>query len=57
MTDNEIRLKFHREGIADRATAAVREKAGGDEPLLRAGVSRILIATMEEVYLDRKSVV
>ena len=51
MTDKRIREKFHTDGIADKATAIAREKAGGDEALLRAGVSRILIATMEEVYL------
>ena len=51
MTDKMIREKFHTDGIADKAAAIAREKAGGDEPLLRAGASRILIATMEEVYL------
>ena len=51
MTDKKIREKFHTDAIADKATAIAREKAGGDEVLLRAGVSRILIATMEEVYL------
>ena len=51
MTDEEIRLKFHREGIADKATAAVRERAGGEEALVKMGAAKITLSVLEEVYL------
>ena len=51
MTDNEIREKFRKENIADKATFLAREKAGGEAALLMSGVQNMLNATMEEVYL------
>ena len=51
MTNNEIRLKFHREGIADRATAAVRERAGGEEAIVKTGAVNVAVSVLEEVYL------
>ena len=40
MTDNEIREKYHKDGIADKAFNAVSKKAGGEAALI-GGASRI----------------
>ena len=51
MTESEIREKFYKDKIADKATATAREKAGGEAAFLASGIQSVLNSTMEEVYL------
>ena len=51
MTDNEIREKYHKDGIADKAFNAVSKKAGGEAALIGVGIQNMFAATMEETYL------
>ena len=51
MTDEEIREKFHMDQIADKATAAVRDRVGGEDALTKTEPLNVILSTAEEVYL------
>ena len=51
MNDEEIREKFFREGIADKAEAAALERVRGEKVFARSGPSSVNGATMAEIYL------
>ena len=51
MDTKEIRKKFHKDRIFDKALVAARKNAGGDNALVRSGVQNVIDATAEEIYL------
>ena len=51
MDTEEIKKKFHKERILDKALSAARKNAGGDNALIRSGVQNVIDATTEEIYL------
>lgn len=51
MDTEEIKKKFHKDRILDKALSAARKNAGGDNALIRSGVQNMIDATAEEIYL------
>ena len=51
MTDEKIREKFFKEGIADKALTIALERVRGEKVFARSGPSSVDGATMAEIYL------
>lgn len=51
MDAEEIKKKFHKDRILDKAHSAARKNAGGDNAFIRSGVQNVIEATAEEIYL------